>query len=324
MSTFAFIAETTPTYRAPGWSLFWCAPRKAENPTDRASATFADRCVPWRRFVSECVCVAAFTVDFVARAATCPSFKDFRGDIMNWVDFIAIVPFYVELLFKILEIDPGQLSSLRIIRVLRLARVLKVIQKAAGGSDSGPSMDDGDEEDVGAVIGEIVSSAGGALVIPLYFMLLALIVFASLEYYIERTVEFDAVLTCTNLTDVPGSCSRVMTDEFTGLRDTADCPKLGYENCTTVTYYTYPGMFETDGYADPNSSDFFTSIPEGFWWCIVTMTTVGYGDKYPLSWMGQIIATCTAAVGIFFISMPLAIVGSSFANSCDKLVAIQA
>jgi len=55
------------------------------------------------------------------------------------------------------------------------------------------------------------------------------------------------------------------------------------------------------------------------WWCIVTMTTVGYGDKYPISWMGQVVGVMTASMGIFFISMPLAIVGSSFANSCEKL-----
>jgi len=242
---------------------------------------------------------------------------------MNWVDFVAIVPYYVTLVFNLLDLDPGLLSSLRIIRVLRLARVLKVISKAGGGAE--PSIDDGDDEDVGAVIGEIVANSGGALVIPLYFMLLALIVFASLEYYIERVEEFDAVLSCTNLTDVPNSCERVMRDNHTGAADVAECPALGFalENCTTTTYYHVPGEFETDGF-DEYSSDFYASIPESFWWCIVTMTTVGYGDKFPLSWLGQIIATCTAAVGIFFISMPLAIVGSSFASSCDKLVAIQA
>ena len=59
------------------------------------------------------------------------------------------------------------------------------------------------------------------------------------------------------------------------------------------------------------------------WWCIVTMTTVGYGDKYPISWLGHASVSITAAMGIFFISMPLAIVSSSFANSCDKLQIVQ-
>lgn len=60
-----------------------------------------------RRFVMETICVAAFSVDFVVRAATCPSFGDFKADIMNWVDFVAIVPYYVTLVFNLLDLDPG-------------------------------------------------------------------------------------------------------------------------------------------------------------------------------------------------------------------------
>ena len=51
--------------------------------------------------------MAAFTVDFVVRLATCPSFFDFRTDVMNWIDFVAIVPYYVELLFDLLGLDSG-------------------------------------------------------------------------------------------------------------------------------------------------------------------------------------------------------------------------
>jgi hypothetical protein len=321
-STFAFVAETTPMFRAPSYSAMW--------------------------FTMECICVAAFTVDFIVRALTCPSFKAFRSDLMNWVDFIAIVPFYIELAFKLLDIPAGGLAKLRIIRVLRLARVLKVIAKAGAAE---PSVGDDEEEDVGAVIGDIVANSGGALVIPLYFMLLALIVYASLEYYIERVESIPAVLLCT-----PGECKRACpTDNINGddcFTKVEQCPEDW--NCTLTTFYKTPGEFETNGFAD-FSSDMYPSIPEGkraglnfcylqfpllanrgrlccalieptlsaFWWCIVTMTTVGYGDKFPLSSTGQLIAAMTAATGIFFISMPLAIVGSSFAASCDKLMTIQ-
>ena len=70
-------------------------------------------------------------------------------------------------------------------------------------------------------------------------------------------------------------------------------------------YYDQLCKFSLDGKVSP-----FASIPDSFWWCIVTMTTVGYGDKFPITGLGQIVAVATMTMGIFFISMPLAIVGS--------------
>ena len=59
----------------------------------------------------------------------------------------------------------------------------------------------------------------------------------------------------------------------------------------------------------------FRSIPDTFWWCMVTFTTVGYGDQYPRTPWGRIIAGVTMFCGIFFMAMPLTIVGSAFADA---------
>ena len=48
------------------------------------------------------------------------------------------------------------------------------------------------------------------------------------------------------------------------------------------------------------------------WWSLLTMTTVGYGDKYPLSVLGKILACFTAFCGIATIAMPSAILGFNF------------
>lgn len=42
----------------------------------------------------------------------------------------------------------------------------------------------------------------------------------------------------------------------------------------------------------------FQSIPATFWWTIVTLTTVGYGDAYPISGWGKLVASITMVAGI--------------------------
>lgn len=62
---------------------------------------------------------------------------------------------------------------------------------------------------------------------------------------------------------------------------------------------------------DGTSTPFF-SIPSSMWWAMVTMTTVGYGDDYPVTKLGQLIGMCTMLTGILLIALPVAIVGSEF------------
>jgi voltage-gated potassium channel len=55
----------------------------------------------------------------------------------------------------------------------------------------------------------------------------------------------------------------------------------------------------------------FSSIPASLWWGIMTMTTVGYGDVYPITTLGKIIAAFFAALGIGFFALPSAILASA-------------
>lgn len=59
----------------------------------------------------------------------------------------------------------------------------------------------------------------------------------------------------------------------------------------------------------------FTSIPTSIYWCIVTLTTVGYGDISPVTPLGQIIASCIMIMGYGVIAVPTGIVTSEFANA---------
>ncbi|XP_046378848.1 potassium voltage-gated channel protein egl-36-like [Haliotis rufescens] len=61
-------------------------------------------------------------------------------------------------------------------------------------------------------------------------------------------------------------------------------------------------------------SNSFHDIPVSIWWAIVTMTTVGYGDFYPLSGLGRTIGTFCAICGLVVLSMPIAIIAANFNN----------
>lgn len=56
----------------------------------------------------------------------------------------------------------------------------------------------------------------------------------------------------------------------------------------------------------------FQNIPQAIWWAIITMTTVGYGDFYPVSAAGYIIGTLCALSGLLLLSMPIAIIANNF------------
>lgn len=56
----------------------------------------------------------------------------------------------------------------------------------------------------------------------------------------------------------------------------------------------------------------FDSAFRGFWWAIITMSTVGYGDFYPVSTLGYIIAAFCAISGLVIIGLPIPIIASNF------------
>jgi voltage-gated potassium channel len=58
--------------------------------------------------------------------------------------------------------------------------------------------------------------------------------------------------------------------------------------------------------------DKFPDIPMAMWWSIVTLTTVGYGDVYPLTWIGKFFAGVIAVLGIGMFALPTGIIGAKF------------
>jgi voltage-gated potassium channel len=70
--------------------------------------------------------------------------------------------------------------------------------------------------------------------------------------------------------------------------------------------------------------DKFGSIPESLWWGVVTLTTVGYGDVYPVTVLGRLLGGLFAVLGIASFALPTAILGAAFMDEMQRLHAHEA
>ena len=64
--------------------------------------------------------------------------------------------------------------------------------------------------------------------------------------------------------------------------------------------------------------DVFTSIPATLWWGVATLTTVGYGDVYPITPLGKLLGGFIAILGIGVFALPAGIIAGSFESELSK------
>lgn len=71
-------------------------------------------------------------------------------------------------------------------------------------------------------------------------------------------------------------------------------------------------MFFVEHEAQP---DKFSSIPETMWWGVATLTTVGYGDIYPITPLGKLLGATISFLGVCFFALPAGIIASGFTDT---------
>lgn len=77
-------------------------------------------------------------------------------------------------------------------------------------------------------------------------------------------------------------------------------------------------IYELEKGVRVDGSEPFSSIPVTFYWSIVTITTVGYGDIYPITDLGRFVSCLTMIMGLIIIALPITIISKNFSRTWDE------
>ena len=123
----------------------------------------------------ETVCISMFTIEFGFRVSSTPNYKSFASDFLNWVDFIAILPFYIELASPAGSEDGSSSAFLRILRLVRVVRVVKFSRYLTWIK----------------ILGSAFRQSIAPLGMVCFVLAIAMVLFSSAIYYFERR-EYDS------------------------------------------------------------------------------------------------------------------------------------
>ena len=74
-------------------------------------------------------------------------------------------------------------------------------------------------------------------------------------------------------------------------------------------------LYVAESEAQPEA---FGSIPRAMWWSMATLTTVGYGDTYPVTVLGKLLASMVAILGISVVALPAGIIAANFSKQLEN------
>nr|CDP90793.1 BMA-SHK-1, isoform g [Brugia malayi] len=185
-------------------------------------------------FYIELFCIIWFTIELLLRFISCPNKFSFLRSVLNIIDFVAIAPFFGNLMWMD-STKSSSSMSFAVLRVLRLVRVFRIFKLS--------------RHSVGLqILGKTFRASIQEFCLLIFFMVIALVLFSSGVYFAEQN--------------------------------------------------------------EPNTK--FTSIPASFWFVLVTMTTVGYGDLTPTGVYGKLVGGLCALIGVLTLALPVPIIVANF------------
>ena len=82
-----------------------------------------------------------------------------------------------------------------------------------------------------------------------------------------------------------------------------------------LIYFAAVGIYYFENEAQP---EHFSSIFESLWWSIITLTTVGYGDVYPITVGGRVFTFFILLIGLGIVAIPTGIISSSLTKATER------
>jgi potassium voltage-gated channel Shaw-related subfamily C protein len=177
-----------------------------------------------------------FTFEIITRFIVSPQKFTFVKSPVNIIDFLATLSFYLDILFS--KLLPPSLTNTDLFEFFSITRIFRLFKltRHYGGLK---------------ILIHTFTASARELMLLIFFLVLFIVIFASLIYYAERLQK--------------------------------------------------------------NPDNDFTSIPIGLWWSIVTMTTVGYGDMVPKTYVGMMVGGLCALTGVLTIALPVPVIVANFA-----------
>ncbi|XP_052869054.1 potassium voltage-gated channel protein Shaw-like isoform X1 [Anopheles bellator] len=185
-------------------------------------------------FYIECVCNAWFTFEIMVRFISSPSKLRFITSSVNIIDYIATLSFFIDLILQRFASHLENADILEFFSIIRIMRLFKLTRHSSGLK----------------ILIQTFRASAKELTLLVFFLVLGIVIFASLVYYAERI--------------------------------------------------------------QINPHNDFNSIPLGLWWALVTMTTVGYGDMTPKTYIGMFVGALCALAGVLTIALPVPVIVSNF------------
>lgn len=181
------------------------------------------------------MCNAWFTLEFLIRITASPNRCEFIKSSVNVIDMVATLSFYLDLALQRFASHLENADILEFLSIIRIMRLFKLTRHSSGLK----------------ILIQTFRASAKELALLVFFLVLGIVIFASLVYYAERT--------------------------------------------------------------QYNPKNDFQSIPLGLWWALVTMTTVGYGDMVPKTYVGMFVGALCALAGVLTIALPVPVIVSNFA-----------